>query len=131
PLTRAWARRTKSTMAITELPTGRSAEERKMTGAPPPYSAAPSADYSRCEPESKPERGGKRGAASACGCGMRPRCVGAREQSLLDKAADDVSGGDVDLLNERGGFGRRQQAQIALCRHVSAGLAGEADCRDP
>src|SRR5204863_5306597 len=101
-----------------------------MTDAPPPYSAAPVTDYSRCAPESKPERGGISCAASPSRRVMRRRCVGAREQSLLDKTADDMSGGDVDLLDERRRFGRCPQAQIAFCRHVSAGLAGEPDGDD-
>src|SRR5947209_19648573 len=101
-----------------------------MIGAAAPVFGALLTDYNRCASESKPERGGKRGAASALGCGMRPRRAGAREQSLLDQAADDMSGGDVDLLNKGGGFAGCPQAQIAFCRHVSAGLAGQADGDD-
>src|SRR5438067_5925776 len=126
-LTTAWARRTKSTIANTELSDGKiSGKERRMTGAPPPYSAVPVADYSRCAAESEPESARDRRAASAGGGGLLPRRTGAREQSLLHQAKDDVSGSDVDLLNERCRSRGRVQAQIAERGHFATALAGEA-----
>src|SRR5436190_16744413 len=48
-----------------------------------------------------------------------------REQPLFDKPADDMTGRDMDLLDERRRIRRGMQAQIAQCGHFSAGSSGK------
>jgi len=49
----------------------------------------------------------------------------AGEQGLLDEPADDVTGRDMDLLDEWCGIRRGMQAQIAQCGHLPAGSSGK------
>src|SRR5260370_1028947 len=52
------------------------------------------------------------------------RSGGAREQPLFDEPADDMTGGDMDLLDERRRIRRGIQAQIAERGHFPAGSSG-------
>src|SRR5260370_6973823 len=53
------------------------------------------------------------------------RSGGAWEQPLFDEPADDMTGRDMDLLDERRRIRRGMQAQIAERGHLSAGSTGK------
>src|SRR5438874_1509313 len=125
-LTTVWARRTKSTIAI---PAVRREDQWKEAQddrrAAPVFGNARRGLYLLC-PRTETGKQPQPGVASAGGCSLLLRDSNAREQPLLDQAEDDVSGGHVDLLNERRRFAGCEQAQIAQRGHFAAALAGEA-----
>jgi hypothetical protein len=50
-----------------------------------------------------------------------------RKQAFFDEPTNDVSGCNIDLLDERRRIRGRAQAQIAERGHLSSGSSGEAD----
>src|SRR5260370_5483669 len=109
----ARARRTISTITrIPKLSDGRLVEgPRNERGAAPPAFRGAVAD-SIAAPCLNRNRKGK-GPRSTFGGGERPRRADAREQPFFDQPADNVPGGDVDLLDKLGRDVRRTHAEVA------------------
>src|SRR5579871_1369743 len=61
----------------------------------------------------------------------RIRAILLGTQAGFDKAAQNVAGSDMQLLDERRIGGRRAQAQIAGGGHLASVLAGKADDKQP
>src|SRR3954463_1714616 len=70
---------------------------------------------------------GLRGAGWATAGMTRSAPLRRAEQLALDKLADRVCRGDVNLLDQRGLLGRHRQREIAERVHRSLPIPGEAD----